>query len=87
MVSSLRAFPFNIKALITSFADRKLSDLTAYISKYDTSAHEQTLLRSYLNDSDDVSETALQEVSVDEHAEGEAGTTVAVYHLPYEPRA
>lgn len=84
MVSSLRAFPFNIKALIRSFADRKLSDLTAYIS---TSAHEQTLRRSYLNDSDDVSETALQEVSVDEHAEGEAGTTVAVYHLPYEPRA
>lgn len=34
---------------------------------------------SYLNDSDNISEAALQEVSIDEHAEGEAGTAVAVY--------
>lgn len=42
---------------------------------------------AHLNDSDDVSEAALQEVSVDEHAESEAGTAVAVYQLSYEPRA
>lgn len=41
---------------------------------------------SYLNDSDNVSETALQEVSIDEHPKGEAGATVAVYQLSYEPR-
>lgn len=39
-----------------------------------------------LNDSDNISETALQEVSIDEHPKGETGTTVAIYQLSYEPR-
>lgn len=40
---------------------------------------------SYLNDSNDVSETALQEMSVNKHSESEAGTAVAIYQLSYEP--
>lgn len=41
---------------------------------------------SYLNDSNNVSETALQVAPVDEHAKREAGSTVTVYQLSYEPR-
>lgn len=34
---------------------------------------------SYLNDSNHISETAFEEVSIDKHSEGKAGTAVAVY--------
>lgn len=40
-----------------------------------------------LNDSNHVSETALQEVSIYEYSKGKAGTTVAINQLSYEPRA
>lgn len=40
-----------------------------------------------MNDSNHVSETALQEVSIDEDSKGKADTAVAVNHLSYEPRA
>lgn len=39
-----------------------------------------------MNNSDDVREAALQEVSVDENPEGEAGATVTVDEFAYEPR-
>lgn len=41
---------------------------------------------SYLNDSNDISEAAFEEVAVNEHAKGETSAAVAVDQLAYEPR-
>lgn len=41
---------------------------------------------SYLNDSYNIGETALQVMSINEHAKGKAGTSMTIYHLSYKPR-
>lgn len=41
---------------------------------------------SYLNDSYNIGETALQVMSINEDAEGKAGTSMTIYHLSYKPR-
>lgn len=40
----------------------------------------------HLDDPDNIGEAALQVVTIDEHAKGEAGAFVAVYQLSDEPR-
>lgn len=46
-----------------------------------------TKFKSYLNDSHDVRETALEEMSINKHSKREAGAAVAIDELSNEPRA